>query len=559
VLDLLDAAQDGGLRFLDAREREETLPWPAVRARAKAAAASLQVAGVRAGDRVAIILPTGPAFFDAFFGALYAGATPVPLYPPVRLGRLDEYHERTAALMARSQIRLLVTEPRIKRLLGQTMVLYKPALGVLDKLPSKTGEPAPTGVQSSDLALVQFSSGTTVAPKPVGLTHEQLLANSDTITGIILGLSSDPSYKPSGVSWLPLYHDMGLIGCVFPALRTQRWLTLIPPEIFLTRPWLWLRALSKYGGTISPAPNFAYNLCLERVRDEHLEGVDLSRWRMALNGAEPVSAETLRKFEERFGPYGFRKDAFMPVYGLSEMALAVTMPPAGKPWSAQRFSADSIAQGRAEAGDDIELVTVGSPMNGFGVEIRSPEGAVDDGVIGTIFVRGPSRMNGYLDRIEQPFDGAWLDTGDLGFVRDNQLFITGRGKDVIILRGRNHAPHDLERAVDAVDGVRTGCAAAVGEITGDGERVLVFVEVRTPQDGQADACQRAIQAATGIRPDLIVLLEPGTLPRTSSGKIRRGETLRRWQAGELTPPSKVTALHVAGAFAKSALGWLRAR
>jgi len=410
-----------------------------------------------------------------------------------------------------------------------------------------------------DVALVQFSSGTTGAPKPVVLTHRQVLSNAHAILDIE---PDDDDFSPSGVTWLPLYHDMGLIGCVIPALMYPAELTLIPPEAFLAKPALWLRAIGRYRGLISPAPNFAYALAVERIRDEQLEGVDLSCWRFALNGAEPTSADTMRAFIERFSAWGLRPEALTPVYGLSEAALAVTFGDAEAPFLSRQFDAQELSEGRAvpvESG--AELSSVGRPLRGFDIQIRDESGGVlESGHIGQLWACGPSVMDRYLDGSPPPRDGAWLDTGDLGFVLEGELYITGRAKDVIIIRGRNHDPHTLEVALDSVEGVRTGCSAAVSEIHGDGERVFVFVEARgAVAEDFAERCRVAVLAATGVNPDVVIPLAAGTLPRTSSGKIRRSEALARWKAGTLVAPKAITPLRMAGALARSAWSEWQAR
>lgn len=551
-----------GLRFLDGQERDTFYAWPVVRDRAAAAAGALLRAGVKAGDRVVIVLPTDVVFFDAYFGAIWMGAVPVPLYPPVRLGRMDEYVERTAGMVRNVSAVAVVSDARVGRVLGRVIEAARPPLGYLD-VSKLNGAPAPMTAQDPDaLCMVQFSSGTTVDPKPVALTHAQVLANAEVILERIFEANAVDGDPPAaGVSWLPLYHDMGLIGCVFPALLAPGPLTLIPPERFLLKPALWLRAISRWRGTVSPAPDFAYALCVERITDEELEGVDLSSWSLALNGAEPIRPATLRAFTERFARWGFNQRALTPVYGLSEASLAVTFTPTLRGPRVVRLDPDALATGTAVDSDTgSEHVTVGSPFRGFAIELRDPTGAVlPERRVGRLFARGPSVMQGYLGRDAQPIVDGWLDTGDLGVLIDGELVITGRAKDVIIQRGHNHAPHDLERAVDVVEGVRTGCAAAVADLTEDGERVLIFVEVREARDGQADACTQAVRAATGLTPDLVVLLEPGTLPRTSSGKIRRAETLRRFREGSLTPPRAVTPTMLAGVLATSWLAHLRAR
>ena len=553
-----------GVTFIDGHEREQKLAWSEIHARTQRAAGALAAQGVKPGDFVVLILPTGPGFLDAFFGAQWLGAVPVPVYPPVRLGRLDEYYARTAAMLQAVQAAAVVTEPRIRRLLGQVVARYKPRLGLIDVDTLQQGAPrAAHPARPGDLAMVQFSSGTTVDPKAVALSHRAALANVEAILTQIPHQAAD---HPGGVSWLPLYHDMGLIGCVFPAVYHPGPLALIPPEQFLIRPALWLRALSRHRANVSPAPNFAYALCLERVRDEDLEDTDghgtradLSAWRLALNGAEPISPHMLRAFQQRFRRWGLRDDAIKPVYGLSEASLAVTFTPLDRTWRATRFSRAGLSQHRAEPDlDGAELVSVGLPLPGYGVAIRGPEGPdLPEGQVGAIHVSGPSLMEGYLNRDTSPIVDGWLDTGDLGFLWQGELYITGRAKDILILRGRNHAPQDVERAVDEVPGVRTGCAAAVAELSEDGERLLLFVEARDPRLTLAEECRAAVLAQTSLEPGLVVVLEPGTLPRTSSGKIRRSETLRQWQAGVLVPPQKVTPWMLAGAFAKSALGYLR--
>lgn len=564
----VETARDG-LTFVDTHEREEKLSWATVRDRALRAAGALAEAGVRPGDRVVIVLPTGPTFMDALFGCSALGAVPVPVYPPVRLGRLDEYYDRTAALLRAVDAVAMVSDSRVRRLLGQVVARWRPRLGVIAAEDLASGEAVtPWTARPDDLAMVQFSSGTTVEPKAVGLTHGAVLSNVAAI------LDQVEEERPGGVSWLPLYHDMGLIGCVFVALWRPGPLALLPPEAFLLKPALWLRALARHRATVSPAPNFAYGLCLERVRDEDLADVDgkgtpcdLSSWSLALNGAEPIAPRTLHAFRERFAAWGLRPEALTPVYGLSEASLAVTFSDPRTPFRVTALDRASLARGEAKrALDDaagpppLELVSVGRPLPGFDVQIRAPEGSLlPEGRVGVVWVAGPSLTTGYLNRAESPVKDGWLDTGDLGFLLDGELYITGRAKDLIILRGRNHAPQEIEHAVDAVDGVRTGCSAAVADLSEEGERLLLFVEAREPDPALAERCRKAVLAATGLDPSLVVVLEPGTLPRTSSGKIRRGETLRRWAAGELLPPQKVTPWMLAGALARSAIGYWTGR
>ncbi|MEM8996281.1 MAG: fatty acyl-AMP ligase, partial [Acidobacteriota bacterium] len=545
------AFPDCGLRFLDRRARATFVPWADIHRGAGEVAASLHALGVRRGDRVALIYPTGLDFFLAFFGAQRLGAVPVPLYPPVRLGRLDEYHRRTAAMLRAASARLLLAERRIVRLLGQVTLEAGPRFGCLrlDQLPGGGEPPAFVG-DEDDLALVQFSSGTTVDPKPVALRHRHIVSHVLTLNSF---WPDDDDIQHTGVSWLPLYHDMGLIGCVFPALERPSVLTLIGPEVFVTKPALWLRAISTYGATISVAPNFAYGLATEKIRDDELDGVDLSSWRVALNGAESVSPQVLRAFAERFARWGFRDEALTPVYGLSEATLAVTFSDLRTSFTARHFDPGRLGEGRAEIappGDGREMISVGRPLPGNELRILDDRGRrCADGQVGRVTVRGPSVMDGYLDRPEatsRALDAdGWLDTGDLGFLHGGELFLAGRAKDLLIVRGRNHSPEEVEQPVSQLDGVRTGCVVAVAS-TGDGrtEGVLLFVEHAHGAKGEVletlvARCGEAVLAAAGLRIEAVHVLAPGTLPRTSSGKLRRAETLRRHRAGELSPPDSV--------------------
>lgn len=557
------AARDGvprdSLTFIDRRERETVLHYSEVYARARRSAGALAASGIKQGDRVAIILATGPAFIDALFGLQLLGAVPVPLYPPVRLGRLTEYYDKTAAMLKAASATAIITTGRVRRVMGQVIARYAPPCGVIEATTLHTGpDRDPADTAPDDLAMVQFSSGTTVAPKPVALTHAQALSNAEEIVRVVRAHSNE---SPGGVCWLPLYHDMGLIGCVYVSVVAPGPLALISPEVFLARPALWLRAISRHRATVSPAPNFAYALCAERIQDDELEGVDLSSWTLALNGAEPVAPASLRQFSERFAKWGLPKTALTPVYGLAEASLAVTFSEPSRPFFSRHIDREALLEGKIEpVADGIEVVSVGTPLRGFAVQIRSPDGAVlSEQSIGHIWAKGPSIMAGYLDRDESPIVDGWLNTGDLGYLLEGELYIAGRAKDVIILRGQNHVPQDIEQSVDEVEGVRLGCAAAVGDVGEAGERLILFVEYREPREALAEDCRRAVLKKTGLNPELVVILAPGTLPRTSSGKIRRAEALRQWKVGALLPPDKVTPWLLAGAMASSALGYLKSR
>jgi len=560
------AGHPSGVTFVDLREREERLPWGEVHGRAERAAGALADLGVEPGDRVAIVLRTEPAFLDAFFGAWLAGAVPVPLYPPVRLGRMDEWVAATARMIEVAGAKLVVSGGGTRRLLGPAIERARPPLGCVDAASLARGRlPVARDPAPDDLGLVQFSSGTTVDPKPVALTHAALAAQTDLLVAV-----TEPGPEDLLVSWLPLYHDMGLIAALLGAMSYPGPLVLVAPEHFLARPALWPRAIARHRGTISAAPSFAYALVADRVRDADLDGCDLSSWRIACNGAEPVSGKAMRRFAARLAPHGFRPEALVPVYGLSEAALAVTWSRAGRPLEGRRVDPVRLAKDGVVAPGEREVVAVGGPVPGVELAVRGEDGApAGEGRLGRIFVRGPSMMREYLGEpaaTAAALRDGWLDTGDLGFVLDGELYVHGRAKDVVIVHGANHAPEEFEAALDGVQGLRPGCAAAVGVVgrDGEGEGLVVLAErprgARHPPDGGVEAAAReAILARTGVAPREVVLLAPGSLPRTSSGKLRRQEALRRWQAGALAPPAPVTALGLAWLVAKGALAGARGK
>ena len=417
-----------------------------------------------------------------------------------------------------------------------------------------------------DLGLVQFSSGSTVDPKPVALTHGALRAMADALVA-----ATRPEHgRDALVSWLPLYHDMGLIGCLLSAATYPGPLVLIAPEHFLARPALWPRAVARHRATLSAAPSFAYAYAADRIRPADLDGLSLECWRLALDGAEPVSAEAMRRFAAALGPHGLDPGAIVPVYGLSEAALAVTFAAPGRPLRGLRIDPVALARDGRVAPGDREVVSVGRPVAGVEVALRGRGGEeLGEGRLGRIWVRGPALMREYLGDREataRALQGGWLDTGDLGFVAGGELHVHGRAKDVVIVRGANRAPEEFEAPLLSVAGLRPGCAVAVGlPRDGDEEGLAILAERGRGEAGEGGdealrgAVRLAVLGATGVEPAAVHLLAPGTLPRTSSGKLRRGEALRRLQAGELAPPARVTALGLAAQAARSQLAYARSR
>lgn len=559
-----------GARFVGRGATERFFSYDAVLARARTAAASFQARGVQPGDRIAIILPTGIGFLDAFLGAMLAGAIPAALYPPVRLGKLDEYYARTARMLQLIGARLLVTDAMISRLLGRAVEGVDSLDDTIDVTSLETGgtwtRPA---VDPDAPAFLQFSSGTTMEPKAVMVSHVNALANLAMIDTLFSGASDDEAER-GGVCWLPLYHDMGLLGCMLLGLYHPGTITYIRPEQFIAQPAVWLQTLSRYRAICSPAPDFAYAVCASRIKDSELEGVDLSSWRLALNGAEPIDVTTMRRFSERFARWGFRPEAMTPVYGLAEAGLAVTFSRADRPPQVVEFDRDALAsKGIARPGAGRTLPSVGRTLPGVEIEIRNEDGRrVADGQVGAIAVKGPSITRGYYADpalSARLLRDGWLDTGDLGFLHDGDLYITGRCKDLIIVRGRNYAPQEIEALASGTAGLRAGCIIAGGwrGERDEAEQLVVLAErdVRSERgnDEIAQEIRERIIAGIALVPRIVQVLAPGTLPRTSSGKLRRAHAIEAFAANRLAPPSRITPLHLLREMARSKLAWGRRR
>jgi 1-acyl-sn-glycerol-3-phosphate acyltransferase len=520
---------------------------------ASAVAAGLRDRGVVPGERVALLLRTEPAFFQAYFGILLAGGVPVPLYPPFRADQIEEYASRQAAILRNADARVLLTFAEAERAAALLRPLV-PSLSTVATVPQilRVGaevagpDAGAVGVSEDALALIQYTSGSTGSPKGVALSHANLLANVRAF-----GEAFEMGGDEVGVTWLPLYHDMGLIGAWFGPLYHGMTVVSMSPLAFLGKPVRWLQAISQHRGTITAAPNFAYDLCARKIADADLAELDLSSWRVALNGAEAVLPATIERFAARFGPYGFRPEAMRPVYGLAEGSLCVTAPPPGRLPRIERLSRAAFQHARAiepAAPDDphpLAFVGCGGPLPRHELRIVDDRDAPKPPrVEGRVQFRGPSSMQGYFQNPEATAavtrEGGWIDSGDLGFVDDDgDLFVTGRAKDVIIAGGRNISPQEVEEAVAEVPGIRRGCVAAFGvqDARSGTERLVVVAETRgaLPPDGSPlhAAVGVAIVAAIGVPADTIVLTRPGRVPKTSSGKIRRTTTRELYESGRL--------------------------
>ena len=550
VPEMLDYAAQGetGVSFFSARgERLSTLPWKEVRERAHVMARKLIGAGFARGERLLITADTWPGFFDTFFGAQYAGLLPVPVSIPVGIGGKEAYLDQLRRQFAASGAVAAVGLDELTDFLAEAAREF-PALrlhggmGMLEALPEKPADLRPLG--PTDTCYIQFSSGSTRHPHGVQITQAALMANLQGITGPG-GL--DVVEGDRATSWLPLYHDMGLIGFLLSPLAGQLSIDYITPRDFARRPMQWLNLISKYRSTIAYSPSFGYDLAVRRGAAQVPADLDLSSWRHAGIGGDMVRAEVLDRFAETFESKGFNRKAFIPSYGMAEVCLAITFSPGGRGMATDTVDRTALAEAqRAEPAanpDDAQtarrFVLCGKVLPGHQLEVRDSEGHVlGDRSVGRIFVKGPSIMPGYFQEPEASrevlIDG-WLDTGDLGYLLNGEIVVTGRAKDLIIVNGRNVWPQDIEWAIEAQKVVKSGDSAAFSIDTGEGERVVVAVLARVSGDEAKAKLARDVAGAVreAIAVDCDVALVPPTmgLPHTSSGKLSRARTKANYLAG----------------------------
>ncbi|MFC5300981.1 AMP-binding protein [Azospira restricta] len=555
--------------FAETASPPQDIAYGRLRDEARALAGGLLAHGLAAGDRVAIMLPTCRGFFAAFFGILYAGGVPVPLYPPARPSQLEEHMRRIAGIVADAGATALIADPRA-RLLGRLLRTECAALRVVatvDELLPASPPPALPGAASGDIAFLQYTSGSTGQPKGVVLTHANLLANLRAMEAAS-GVTADDVF----VSWLPLYHDMGLIGACLGALAVGFRLVLLSPLTFLADPERWLRTIAAEGGTVSAAPNFAYEICATKLDAAALAGLDLSHWRLAFNGAEPVAAGTLERFCERFAGCGFARTAMTPVYGLAENSVGLCFPPPGRGPRIDTVARAPLAAGEARpaaAGDPHpqRIVGCGRVLPGHELRIADARGRpLPERRVGRVQFRGPSATRGYFGHADPGlFDGDWLNTGDLGYLADGELYLTGRSKDIIIRGGRNLYPQELEEAIGTLPGVRRGGVAvfAADDPRSGSERLVVVVETALADAGARERLARAVADLAidvlGQPADDVVLAPPRTVLKTSSGKIRRSACRERYERGELVrgapaPWLQLVHLGLGGALRAAAAG-----
>lgn len=511
---------------------------------------------VEPGQPIGLMLQTCRDYFEAFFGILMAGGVPVPLYPPARRSKLEEHMRRQAAILANARAPLLIASEET-RPAGRLLKGLLPGMRGVATVAELSSVPRERPVLMADQpALIQYTSGSTGNPKGVVLSHANLLSNIRAMKRALKVDGADVF-----VSWLPLYHDMGLIGAWLGSLYIGSRAALMSPMSFLARPPRWLRAIHAERGTISAAPNFAYDLCATKVDPSELQGLDLSSWRFALNGAECVHAASIDRFCARFGPMGFRREAMTPVYGLAESSLGVTFPPPGRGPRVDRIRRDEFERERkavpSETGE-LTFVSCGSPLSGHAVRILDEAGRdVEERREGRLQFQGPSSTSGYYRNEEATralVHGEWRDSGDYAYFAAGEVYLTGRAKDLIIKAGRNIHPQPLEEAVGAIPGVRRGCVAVFGSADArrGTERLIVAAETALTDPAEREVLAARIREAAAEQlddpVDKVVLVPLRSVPKTPSGKIQRDLCRRLYESGELgkVARAQVARLMLAG-------------
>lgn len=534
------AQRSGAITFVSGDPHAaQRVPWAEIHRDARDMAAGLQARGVRPGDHVALLGPTSRGLVTAIQATWHAGATVVVLPLPMRLGSLEDFISQTRARMFNADAALLIIDPDLAGFVDP--VAGDPPRVLLADLSGRGDDLVSPGVGADRLAIVQFTSGSTSDPKGVMLSDRHVLANLD---GALEAVRFDADDDVM-VSWLPLYHDMGLIGMLTIPMITGIDLVLGTPQDFMSAPARWVEWMSRYRGTATAGPNFSYALAARALRRS--SGLDLSRWRIALNGAEPVDPGTVEAFCAAGAPHGLHAGSAFPAFGMAEVVIAGTFPDPGtglRTDVVDRFhlESDRYAAPAADGPGARALAVLGRPVGGLEIRICDAQSGVvmDEREVGELQIRGSSVTSGYYKHPEATaaaFAGEWLKTGDLGYLVDGELVVCGRLKDVIIVGGRNVFPEDVERAVASVDGVRAGNVIAFGVRGRRGkEAVVVVAETKA---GDTQPIRRAVAArvldAVGLPPEEVVLVSAGSLPKTSSGKLQRSLCRSRYLEATLSP------------------------
>jgi fatty-acyl-CoA synthase len=540
------ALGERGLNFHDPRgQLARAYPYSELREDGLAMAKRMIALGVVPQDRIALIAETGPEFAALFFGCIYAGAWPVPLPLPTSFGGRDAYVDQLAVQMKSADPKYLFYPDELDAMAGDAARVCG-TTGInwahFADYP-QSDAPLPTA-STDDIAYLQYSSGSTRFPHGVAVTHNALLNN---LAAHSHGMDLQPSDRC--VSWLPWYHDMGLVGCLLSPVANQVSTDYLKTEDFARRPLAWLDLISRNKGTtLSYSPTFGYDICARRVSSQThaAERFDLSRWRVAGNGADMIRPDVMQAFVDAYGDAGFKASAFLPSYGLAEATLAVSIMPPGEGISVELVE-ESELSGIPAALDKPKrfraIVNCGKPVRDMAVEVRAEDGSLmAERSIGKIWASGPSIMHSYFrDEVSTTacMKQGWLDTGDMGYMSEGYVFVVGRAKDMIIINGKNHWPQDIEWAVEQLPGFKSGDIAAFAITTAGGEESpAVLVQCRTTDPVERtklrDTIRDKVRAITGMN-CIVELVPPRTLPRTSSGKLSRAKARNLYLSGEIQP------------------------
>jgi fatty-acyl-CoA synthase len=539
-LDACEGIRERGFTFTGRTEGDLVLPFHDVRLAAQKRAAHFLSQGIVRGDRIALVIPEGEHFIPAFLGGMWMGAVPVPLYPPLSLGKLDAFMDALVTILNVAKPKALVTTDRVAKILwsavGRIPSLTKVIIAEdLQREPSGTLPPVASFVED-DLAFLQFTSGSTSLPKGVMVTHGSLSANCKAI--VVDCLKVDPQHDVA-VSWLPLYHDMGLIGLVLAPVFLKIPTVFIPTMSFVKNATLWMETLSKYKGTLSFAPNFAYALVTKRARAEQLARWDLSRMRVFGCGSEPINPETMRAFVEKFAAAGVKPTSLLPCYGMAEATLAISFIGLD-----ETLKVDSIDEGRyhkdqkAAPGKGLEVVNCGRVMPGHEISVQDDDGRMlPERAVGQLCFKGPSVAKGYWESPEATREagfGGWLRTGDLGYLAGGEVYVSGRIKDILIINGRNYYPQRIEWLIDELPGVRKGSTVVFTRPGAASEEIVVAAETRDRDEAALKALiMSRVSEEFSLSVSDVALISPGGLPKTSSGKLQRRKTREQYLNGSL--------------------------
>ncbi|MDT8757258.1 fatty acyl-AMP ligase [Sphingomonas psychrotolerans] len=545
----LDYAAEGvrGLNFHDARGNlTRPYPFSELRRDALAQARRLIAAGVKPEDRIALIAETGAEFASLFFGVVYAGAWPVPLPLPTSFGGAQSYIDQLRVQLESCDPSMLIYPPEIGAMCAEAArITNVEAVDWAEFGARPAPEAALPEASGSDIAYLQYSSGSTRFPHGVAITHHALLNN---LSAHSHGMQLQESDRC--ISWLPWYHDMGLVGCFLSVVANQVSTDYLKTEDFARRPLAWLDLISRnQGTTLSYSPTFGYDICARRMSSQTKasERFDLSRWRVAGNGADMIRPDVMQSFVDAFADAGFKASAFLPSYGLAEATLAVSIMPPGEGIVVELVEETQLSGGDVARADRPQrfraIVNCGKPVKDMEVQIREEDGTpLPEKAIGKVWCRGPSVMVGYFRDPESTaacMTDGWLDTGDMGYISDGYVYIVGRAKDMIIVNGRNHWPQDIEWAVEQLPGFKQGDIAAFAITTPGGEETpAVLVQCRTSDENERirlrDEIRERVRSVTGMN-CVIELVPPRTLPRTSSGKLSRAKARNLYLNGEIKP------------------------